>query len=48
MKAIEVQNLTRVFNGLRAVDGISFYVEPGEIFGFLGRTAPGRPLPFAC
>ncbi len=42
MKAIEVQNLTRDFNGLRAVDAISFSVEPGEIFGFLGPNGAGK------
>jgi ABC-type multidrug transport system ATPase subunit/pimeloyl-ACP methyl ester carboxylesterase len=41
-KAIEVQNLTRSYNGLRAVDGISFTVEPGEIFGFLGPNGAGK------
>ncbi|MFX0145151.1 MAG: ABC transporter ATP-binding protein [Candidatus Hodarchaeota archaeon] len=42
MKAIEVQNLTRDYNGLRAVDGISFDVERGEIFGFLGPNGAGK------
>ncbi len=42
MKAIEVQNLTRDYDGLRAVDGISFSVEPGEIFGFLGPNGAGK------
>ena len=42
MKAIKVQNLTRDYNGLRAVDSISFAVEPGEIFGFLGPNGAGK------
>jgi ABC-2 type transport system ATP-binding protein len=42
MKAIEVYNLTRDYNGLRAVNGISFSVEPGEIFGFLGPNGAGK------
>ncbi|MCP4289469.1 MAG: ABC transporter ATP-binding protein [Gammaproteobacteria bacterium] len=42
MKAIEVKNLTRDYNGLRAVDGLSFSVEPGEIFGFLGPNGAGK------
>jgi len=42
MNAIEVQNLTRDYDGLRAVDGISFSVEPGEIFGFLGPNGAGK------
>jgi len=42
MKAIDVKNLTRDYNGLRAVDHISFTVEPGEIFGFLGPNGAGK------
>src|SRR5918993_5542165 len=42
MKAIEVENLSRAFNDLRAVDNISFTVESGEIFGFLGHNGAGK------
>ena len=42
MKAIKVQDLTRNYNVLCAVDGISFDVEPGEIFGFLGPNGAGK------
>lgn len=42
MTAIEATNLTRSFNGLCAVDHISFTVEPGEIFGFLGPNGAGK------
>ena len=42
MKAINVQDLTRDYNGLRAVDGINFAVEQGEIFGFLGPNGAGK------
>jgi len=42
MKAIEVEGLTRDFNGLRAVDHISFTVEQGVIFGFLGPNGAGK------
>jgi ABC-2 type transport system ATP-binding protein len=42
MKAIVVEDLTREYNGLRAVDGITFHVEPGEIFGFLGPNGAGK------
>ena len=42
MPAIEVENLSRAFNSLRAVDDISFSVEAGEIFGFLGHNGAGK------
>ena len=41
-KAIQVQNLTRNYDGLCAVDGMSFSVEPGEIFGYLGPNGAGK------
>jgi len=40
--AIEVKDLVRNFNGLRALDRISFRVECGEIFGFLGPNGAGK------
>lgn len=42
MKAIEAQNLTRDYNGMRAVDDISFEVGSGEIFGYLGPNGAGK------
>lgn len=36
MRAIEVEQLTKVYGKTRAVDGISFNVEKGEIFGMIG------------
>ena len=40
--AIEVEGLSRTFNSRRAVDDISFAVEAGEIFGFLGHNGAGK------
>jgi ABC-2 type transport system ATP-binding protein len=42
MNAIEVEQLSRAFDGLRAVDNISFSVKGGEIFGFLGHNGAGK------
>lgn len=39
---IKVENLVKKYNGLTAVDGISFSVNPGEIFGFLGPNGAGK------
>jgi ABC-2 type transport system ATP-binding protein len=42
MLAIEVKDLTRKFRTFTAVDHISFDVEVGEIFGFLGANGAGK------
>jgi ABC-2 type transport system ATP-binding protein len=40
--AIKVEDLTRKFNGLAAVDQISFTVDKGELFGLLGPNGAGK------
>jgi ABC-2 type transport system ATP-binding protein len=42
MAAIEVEKLTKRFNGFTAVDALSFRVEEGEIFGLLGPNGAGK------
>ena len=41
--AIEAENLTREFGTLRAVDGLSFEVPRGIVFGFPGPNGSGKP-----
>ena len=40
--AIKVENLTKQFGEFTAVDHISFQVEKGEVFGFLGANGAGK------
>ncbi len=42
MKVIETTDLTKKFGSFTAVDSISFDVEKGEIFGFLGANGAGK------
>jgi ABC-2 type transport system ATP-binding protein len=42
MYAIEVEKLTKMFNGFIAVDNVSFSVKNGELFGLLGPNGAGK------
>src|SRR6187431_3425101 len=42
MNAIEVKNLTRRFGNFIAVNDVSFEVQQGAIFGFLGSNGAGK------
>ena len=39
---IEVEHLSKLYNGRKAVDDISFKVEKGEVLGFLGPNGAGK------
>lgn len=42
MNAMEVTKLVKKFNGFTAVDGVSFTVREGELFGLLGPNGAGK------
>lgn len=39
---IETKNISKDFNGFKAVDGLSLKVSRGEVFGFLGPNGAGK------
>lgn len=41
-KIIEVKNLSKSYGSIKAVKGISFYVEKGKLFAFLGPNGAGK------
>lgn len=39
---IQLQNVTKIFNGFTAVDGITLEIPAGQFFGFLGPNGAGK------
>ena len=42
MPVIEIQDLRKAYGDVKAVDGVSFAVEVGEVFGMLGPNGAGK------
>ncbi len=42
MEAIAVKAITKYYDGFKAVDGVSFSIEPGILFGLLGPNGAGK------
>lgn len=42
MNAIEVSDLNKNYGSVRAVDGLSFHVEQGEVYALLGENGAGK------
>ena len=47
-RAIEVEELVKTYGELHAVDGISFHVDEGEIFGMVGPNGAGKTTTIEC
>ncbi len=45
---IEINNLVKKYGDKTAVDGISFSVHDGELFGFLGPNGAGKTTTVRC
>jgi lipopolysaccharide export system ATP-binding protein len=41
-----VESLQKSYGGRKVVDGVSFYVNPGEVVGLLGRNGAGKTTSF--
>lgn len=42
MNAIQIKNITKSYNDIKALDNVSFSFEFGKIYGFLGRNGAGK------
>jgi ABC-2 type transport system ATP-binding protein len=48
MKALEVKTLTKRYGSARGVEDLSFGIEKGEIFGYLGPNGSGKTTTIRC
>lgn len=47
-RVLEVKNMRKYFGGIRAVDGVDFHVNQGEILGIIGPNGCGKSTLFNC
>ncbi|MCP4259177.1 MAG: ABC transporter ATP-binding protein [Planctomycetes bacterium] len=48
MKAIEVKTLSKCYGSARGIEDLSFSIENGEIFGYLGPNGSGKTTTIRC
>ena len=48
MKILDVNQMTKDFGGLRAVDGLTLSIEKGQILGLIGPNGAGKSTAFNC
>ena len=46
MSLLDVNDLAVHFGGVKAVDGVSFSVDPGEVFAIIGPNGAGKSTIF--
>ena len=42
---LNIQHLTKIYGGKKAVDDLSLHIRPGEIYGFIGHNGAGKTTP---
>lgn len=47
-RVLEVKGMKKYFGGIRAVDGVDFHVDRGEILGIIGPNGCGKSTLFNC
>ena len=48
MKTLEIKSLTKWYGSVRGIEDVSFDIEQGEIFGYLGPNGSGKTTTIRC